>query len=336
MSSKQSDFSSSPDMVVKEGGVWSNRSLKSSTRPLSCPESDRTDAVVREQPILSISCLLQWYYSPVNPPLYENDLHQQRYNTAAYTDGSDLLPQIPNYGSVPAQRQKKGSQTLKISFGFFLLAAISLTIVAFYFYPRQLDVHDRIRREWEAEERAHQVMRDAWDSEHQAMVVERGSWQKERAGYILEREAISAERDQWRRERTDRENRERQEEEEKRALIVWQDLKASTQCLRYGTREYSATLAHVSLGMDPLKECWKKSIDIHGRQIFPSRCDTQVCFFLQNPYHPIFDLEIYQGMCGTVTGHWIVDFDEPSCVTWWRGYDNKVLFDIFSPTIIFR
>ena len=42
------------------------------------------------------------------------------------------------------------------------------------------------------------------------------------------------------------------------------------------------------------------------------------------------DLEIFQGMCGTVTGHWIVDFYEPSCVTRWRGFDNKVLFDIFS------
>ena len=43
----------------------------------------------------------------------------------------------------------------------------------------------------------------------------------------------------------------------------------------------------------------------------------------------IIDLEIFQGMCGTVTGHWIVDFDS-SCHTWWRWYDNKVLFDIIS------
>ena len=153
--------------------------------------------------------------------------------------------------------------------------AISLIIVIIYFHPQQ--VHDRIRREWEAEEHAHQAMRDAWNSERQAMVVERGAWQKERADHILEREEMAAEREQWSRERTDHENREHQQEEEKRALIVWQDLKALTKCLRYGTREYSATLAHVPLGMDPLKECWKKSIDIHGRQIFPSRCDTQVC-----------------------------------------------------------
>ena len=139
--------------------------------------------------------------------------------------------------------------------------------------------HEKLRSEWEAEEHAHQVLRDTWNSERQAIVVERGTWQKERADHILERESIVAEREQWRRERIDHENRERREEEEKRALIVWQDLKASSKCLRYGTREYSATLAHVTLGMDPLKECWKKSIDIHGRQIFPSRCETEVRFF---------------------------------------------------------
>ena len=162
---------------------------------------------------------------------------------------------------------------------FFLLVAIILFGVSFIPCPSTKQTHEKLRREWEAEERAHQVICDSWNSERQAMVVERGTWQKERADHILEREAIAAEREQWNRERTDHENRERQEEEEKRALIVWQDLKASTGCLRYETREYSAMLADVPLGMDPLKECWKKSIDIHGRSIFPSRCDTEVRFF---------------------------------------------------------
>jgi hypothetical protein len=158
---------------------------------------------------------------------------------------------------------------------FFMLVAMFLFSASFVSCPTTKQTHAKLRREWEAEERAHQVMRDAWTSERQAMVVERETWQKERADQILEREAIAAEREQWRRERTDHENRERQEEEEKKALIVWQDIKASTQCLRYGTREYSATLARVPPGVDPLQECWKKSIDIHGRQIFPSRCDTE-------------------------------------------------------------
>ena len=130
---------------------------------------------------------------------------------------------------------------------------INLFLAAIYFNP----TNQQARREWQAEEREHQVLRDAWTSERNAMVMER---------------------EQWRKERQDHENRQQREEEEKRALIVWEDFTPSNKCLRYGTREYSATLSHVPLGLDPLKECWKKSIDIHGRQIFPSRCDTQVCF----------------------------------------------------------
>ena len=181
---------------------------------------------------------------------------------------------------------------------------ISLFIAAIFYYPTTQEAHDKIRREWEAEEREHQVLRDAWNSERNAMVMER---------------------DRWRKERSDHENRQHREEEEKRALIVWENLKPSNKCLRYGTREYSAELTHVPLGLDPLKECWKKSIDIHGRQILPSRCDTQVCLF--NLRHPILDPFFFQGICGAVTGHWIVN--EATCVTWWNGYDDKVLFYIY-------
>jgi len=231
------------------------------------------------------------------------------------SERDNLQPQQQNYGSFPAAREPKTSKTMMKMLGFFLLVATSLFIITVFFYPSTEQVHDRIRRKWEAEERDHQSLRDAWSSERKAMVVERTTWQKEResvaaerekerADHILEREAAAAEREQWRKDRIDRENQQRQEEEEKRALIVWENLSSSTKCLRYGTREYSATLSHVPFGLDPLAECWKKSIDIHGRQILPSRCDTQ-------------------GMCGTVTGHWIVDFSEPTCVTWWRGYDNK-------------
>ena len=126
-------------------------------------------------------------------------------------------------------------------------------MAAIYFNP----TNQQARREWEAEEREHQVLREAW---------------------ILERKTMVMEREQWRKEREDHANRQQRKEEENRALLVWEDLTPSDRCLRYGTREYSAKLSHVSIGLDPLKECWKKSIDIHGRQILPSSCDTQVCF----------------------------------------------------------
>ena len=130
------------------------------------------------------------------------------------------------------------------------------------------------------------VERATWQKEREAVAAER---EKERADHNLEREAAAAEREQWRKDRVEHEKRQHQEEEEKRALIVWENLTPSTKCLRYGTREYSATLTHVSIGLDPLQECWKKSIDIHGRQMFPSRCDTQVCF---NLHYSIFGLEV--------------------------------------------
>ena len=276
---------------------------------------------VRGLPTVQSQCIIRelliyeadlYDYRPVDPPLYEN---QRSYHPSAYEDGHDsyesssLLPQqSSDYGSVPVPRNPKGLNTLSKPLGFFLLVLIIMGIVTFYFYPQS---------DWEAEQHAHQVMRAVWNSERQAMVKERGTWQKERDDHVLERETIAAEREKWRRERTehdnrerqereeiaaereklerdqkaiaaerekwlrertDHQNRERQEEEEKRALIIWQNFKASTGCLRYGTREYTATLANVPHYMDPLQECWKKSIDIHGRSIFPSRCDTEVRF----------------------------------------------------------
>ena len=213
-------------------------------------------------------------FSSHRPPPY-NAANHRGHTPTAYTDCE--RQSLLDHGE---SSEPKTSLNMSKLLCFFLLLAIILFSTSFV-TPSMEQTHEKFRREWEAEERAHQVMRDAWNSEHQAIVVERGTWQKERADHILERESITAEREQWRRERTDHENRERQEEEEKRALIVWQDLRASTKCLRYGTREYSATLAHVPLGMDPLKECWKKSIDIHGRRIFPSRCDTEVGYFFE-------------------------------------------------------
>ena len=40
------------------------------------------------------------------------------------------------------------------------------------------------------------------------------------------------EREQWRKERVDYENRQHREEEGKRALIVWENLTPSNNCLR--------------------------------------------------------------------------------------------------------
>ena len=211
---------------------------------------------------------------PVNPPPYQAT---RGYRPAAHTGARDnesnnlRSHQHFHYGSVPAPQKPERSYSL-IKILALAIGLCTLCTLAICFYPSIEQTHDKIRREWEVEERNHQALRDAWNSERRAMVVERTTWQKER-------EAAAAEREQWKKEQVDHENRQRQEEEEKRASIVWENLTPSSKCLRYGTREYSATLTHVPIGMDPMKECWQKTIDIHGRQMPPSRCDTQVRFF---------------------------------------------------------
>lgn len=221
------------------------------------------------------------------PPYIQNPPTQRGYGTqdasahyssyrvtTSYTNNHDTNSE--RNGLLPNNGRSKTSYTVAKLLGIFIFVCVILSGVVFVFYPSDVQAREKIRREWEAEERGHQIIRDAWISERKATVVEREAWEKERAEHNLEREAMAAEREQWRKQRADHENRERQEEEEKRGLIIWQDLTASSRCLRYGTREYSATLANIPFGLDPLKECWKKSIDIHGRQVFPSRCDTQV------------------------------------------------------------
>lgn len=87
----------------------------------------------------------------------------------------------------------------------------------------------------------------------------------------------------WEERRARREEQERQREDDeikKREGISWEGL-AAARCSRYATREYTATLAHVPLGFDALAECRKKTINIHGRDLLPSRCEDQVGNYIQ-------------------------------------------------------
>lgn len=83
-------------------------------------------------------------------------------------------------------------------------------------------------------------------------------------------------------EKRGREEQKRQEREElarKRVSIAWIGLEPG-HCLRYKLKEYTATLSHVPLGLDGIEECRNKSVEIHGRQWFPSQCEDQVCKIL--------------------------------------------------------
>lgn len=52
-------------------------------------------------------------------------------------------------------------------------------------------------------------------------------------------------------------------------------------------------------------------------------------YVLFNLRYHILDLSLFQGMCGAVTGHWSVNFNEAACVTWWDGYYDKVSLSIY-------
>lgn len=88
----------------------------------------------------------------------------------------------------------------------------------------------------------------------------------------------------WEERRARREEQERQRHDDevtkKRQGISWEGLSAA-RCLRYATREYTAVLAHVPLGLDALEECRHKTVNIHGRDLLPSRCEDQVSSYTQ-------------------------------------------------------
>ena len=88
----------------------------------------------------------------------------------------------------------------------------------------------------------------------------------------------------WEDRRASREEQERQRHDDeatkKREGLSWEGL-APARCLRYATREYTAVLAHVPLGFDALAECRNKTVNIHGRDLLPSRCEDQVGSYTQ-------------------------------------------------------
>jgi hypothetical protein len=106
----------------------------------------------------------------------------------------------------------------------------------------------------------------------------RQAWALEAAKHHALRVQMNHDVAVWEEKRARYEEQERQrhdDEVKKREGISWEGL-AAARCSRYKTREYSAVLAHVPLGFDALEECRKKTINIHGRDLLPSRCEDQV------------------------------------------------------------
>ncbi|KAJ3537632.1 hypothetical protein NMY22_g5513 [Coprinellus aureogranulatus] len=85
---------------------------------------------------------------------------------------------------------------------------------------------------------------------------------------------------------------------------TWEHLKGAQHCLRYATRQYTARLVNIPSGVPGVKACRETSALIHGVDILPHFCE---------------DL----GMAGGVWGYWIIDFEEPACLTSWGSFVDK-------------
>ncbi|KAF9461012.1 hypothetical protein BDZ94DRAFT_1264682 [Collybia nuda] len=130
------------------------------------------------------------------------------------------------------------------------------------------------------------IERDRQDWEAEKWNRER-EWQRRQEEYEREMER--------RRQKEDEERRRQKEEEEHRwARTRWEDLHPSQKCLSYGTREYTAKLAGTSI-------CRETKAEIHGVTMKPKHCEDK----------------------GATWATWVVDFQEPTCITSWSGLTDK-------------
>ena len=109
------------------------------------------------------------------------------------------------------------------------------------------------------------------DSSYRKM--ERSEWAIDKQNHIDEQQKWL----EWVSNRDAEQRRWDEELAQKRGQIEWQGLQRQ-RCIRYGTREYTATLSHVPLGLNPMDECRSKSLQINGRDLLPTRCEDQVSF----------------------------------------------------------
>ncbi|KAF8168690.1 hypothetical protein BJ912DRAFT_199085 [Pholiota molesta] len=203
-----------------------------------------------------------------DPPPYSPTSHQER---------TPLLPTTQSHGSIDAvdPLPKVMPATTAILFWVLLLG-----IVLGYSIQTPLDSAYRqgMQTVWNRTRAAH----EQWVSDAKA---ERNHW------------------DEDQRQRQEQDRLKHEEHERQRHEIQWQGFQRH-RCVRYGTREYTATLANVSLGFNAVDECLSKTMRINGRDMRPNHCDDP-------------------GYCGKVIGHWKVDFNEPECTPSWGQIADK-------------
>ncbi|KAJ3498757.1 hypothetical protein NLJ89_g10178 [Agrocybe chaxingu] len=89
----------------------------------------------------------------------------------------------------------------------------------------------------------------------------------------------------------------------------WESLKGGEHCLRFATREYTARLSlsesanTAASRQEMMRACRDTPVEIHGRSLSTDFCQ---------------DLGFGRG----VYGYWIVDFEEPDCLTQWGEFSD--------------
>jgi hypothetical protein len=83
----------------------------------------------------------------------------------------------------------------------------------------------------------------------------------------------------------------------------WDEPIGGPHCVAYGTREYTARLWDIPFMADWIQACKSTPIQIHNKTLLtPDRCE---------------DL----GM-GGMYGHWLVNFEETSCLPYWGSFKD--------------
>ena len=107
-------------------------------------------------------------------------------------------------------------------------------------------------REWAIE-------RKQWEEEHKAREkVRLGERQLE-----LERKRRQAEK-------------EIEDEKKAKAGVRFANPQPEPQCLRYGTRKWTAKLDNVPTGFDPILVCRETKAHVNGRWLLPDTCENKV------------------------------------------------------------
>lgn len=169
-----------------------------------------------------------------------------------------------------------------------------------------------------------------WEREWQEHARQHEQWEHERREHERQRERErkqDQERKEVERKRKEEERRKEQErrdeEERQRLALFWTVPFPAEHCHSYGTREYTAHLQNLPMFYsNRMKACMSTSASLHDVTITPNFCVDHVRSFVCYS-QPIISNTV-QGFWGGVSGHFKVNFSEPTCTPSWGDFSINV------------